>query len=572
MGVPGFFLWLLKNYKKERFILKKSLTKDKNILNDLNNIDYFLVDTNCMIHPVCFKVLAENPKIHDIDKLHRKMYKACIEYLEKIIMIADPKKGIYIAIDGVAPISKIKQQRSRRFKSVYDRDLYNNIRKKYDKEIPFYWTNSCITPGTKFMRELDCIMKEFLEKYSKKHKLKILYSSCYTPGEGEHKLLQYIYKYPEYKYVTYGLDADLIFLTLATGKDDIYLLREANQINRNKTGFDFVSLNIMKNAIFNSFNSVLIQNLEFSDENIELNKTNIINDFIFICYLMGNDFLPHLPSLDIYQNAIDVLIDKYIECYYELREYMIVDKNINTKFFKKLIEELYLIEEEVLVNNYSNKKKNRFRCDSNDPYDKEIAKIENLMFKIDDPVNLGLGQLNEFRERYYSYYFHVESDDIDAFADKMVEEYLIGLKWVTLYYFDSCPSWDYYYPYDYPPFITDIYNYVKNKENIFSDITFESSQALAPYEQLLCVLPKQSNFLLPKPLRKLMLNLNSSLAHLYPIKYNIDLIGKKKYWMGIPQLPPLEIDLVKKVIKKYYSKLSESDMEYNKVKDINIYN
>ena len=525
-----------------------------------------------MMHPVCFKILAENPKIKDINKLQRKMYQACLEYLEKIILIAAPKKGVYVAIDGVAPVAKIKQQRSRRFKSIYDRDLYNNIRKKHGKEIPFFWSNSCITPGTQFMREFDTILKEFLEKFSKKHKLEVIYSSCYTPSEGEHKLLQYIYKYPQYKYITYGLDADLIFLTLATGKDDIYLLREANQINKSKSGFDFVSLNIMKNAIYNSFTAVMKQNQEYSDENIEINKKNIINDFIFICYLMGNDFLPHLPSLDIYENAIDLLIDKYIECYYELREYLVVDKKINQTFFKKLIEELYLIEEEILVSNYSNKKKKKFRCDSDDPYDKEIAKIENLMFKIEDPVNLGLGQLNEFRERYYTYYFHLEPDEIDTFASKMVDEYLRGLKWVTLYYFDSCPSWDYYYPYDYPPFITDIYNNIKDKESVFGDITFKSSRSLSPYEQLLCVLPKQSNFLLPKQLRKLMLNLNSSLAHLYPTKYNIDLIGKKKYWMGIPQLPPLEIELVKKSIKKYYKKLSESDMEYNKVKDVYVYN
>jgi 5'-3' exonuclease len=574
MGVPGFFLWLTKNYKKERFVFNKhSLPKDSKMLEKVNNIDYFLIDTNCMLHPVCFKVLGENPNTTDINKLQKKMYTACMEYLETIIKIAEPKKGVYIAIDGVAPVAKIKQQRSRRFKSIHDRDLYNNIRKKHNKEIPFFWTNSCITPGTKFMRELNQIIIDWSKEYSKKNKLEIIYSSCYTPSEGEHKLLQYIYqnKEKDYKYMTYGLDADLIFLTLATGLEDIYLLRESNEINRKLSGFSIVSLSIMRNAIYNSFLTELDSNIEYSDENIVLDKESVIRDFIFICYLMGNDFLPHLPSLDIYENAIDTLIMKYMECHYELREYIINDNQINFSFFKMLIEELYLIEEETIVTAYSSKKKQRFSCKSSDPYDIEIARIENLMFKIKDPVELGKGQMSEFRERYYKHYFHVEPEEIDEFANNMVYEYMRGLKWVTLYYFDTCPSWNYYYSYDHPPFICDIYNYIKDKNDIFKDINFEMAQALYPYEQLLCVLPKESNFLLPKPLRKLMLNVNSSLTHLYPNKYNIDLINKKKYWMGIPELPPLEIDLIRNVIKKYYKKLSKEDLEYNNIKNIYLF-
>ena len=214
------------------------------------------------------------------------------------------------------------------------------------------------------------------------------------------------------------------------------------------------------------------------------------------------------------------------------------------------------------------KKKHKFSCKSSDPYDIEIARIENLMFKIKDPVELGKGQLTEFRERYYKYYFHVEPEEIDEFSEKMVYEYLRGLKWVTLYYFDTCPSWNYYYKYDHPPFMYDVYNYIKNKDDIFNNIKFDLGKALAPYEQLLCVLPKESNFLLPKPLRKLMLNVNSSLTHLYPNKYKIDLINKKKYWMGIPELPSLEIELIKSTIKKYYKKLSNEELEYNQIKNI----
>lgn len=565
MGVPGFFLWLIQNYKQEKFVFKKSsLKKEDDLYKQVNNIDYFLIDTNCMLHPECFKVLAENEKINDIDKLQRKMYKACIEYLEKIIEIADPKKGVYIAIDGVAPIAKIKQQRSRRFKSVYDRQLYSNIRKKHGKEEPFFWNNSAITPGTKFMRELDQLIRDWTTKFAKKRKLEILYSSCNTPSEGEHKLLQYIYKNKEknYSYLMYGLDADLIFLTLATGLNNIYLLREANQMNKKDKGFNYVSIEIMKNAIFGSCESILKEK-EFD---IEINKDNVINDFIFICYLMGNDFLPHLPSLDIYEGAIDLLLDTYIEVFTEHNEYLINRDNkpsINNKMFNDLIMELSLSETQILAENYGKKKK-IFRCRSDDPYEKELHKIENLQFNIKDTIQLGNGSYEEYRERYYKHHFNVDKEDIEDFAKQMVYHYMRGLKWVTLYYFDTCPSWEWYYPYDYPPFLTDIYKYKVN----FDDINFEIGNHLCPFEQLMCVLPKQSAYLLPKSLQKIMLNINSSVSHLYPTTFEIDLVNKKKFWMGHPKLPQLEIENIKVMFNKYKHKLSYIENDMNSVKNI----
>ena len=85
------------------------------------------------------------------------------------------------------------------------------------------------------MRQLNQIIIDWSKEFSKKYDMEIIYSSCYTPSEGEHKLLQYIYKNKEknYKYMTYGLVADLIFLTLLNRLEDIYLLR-VNQINKNK--------------------------------------------------------------------------------------------------------------------------------------------------------------------------------------------------------------------------------------------------------------------------------------------------------------------------------------------------
>jgi 5'-3' exonuclease len=156
MGVPGFFLWLMKNYKKTNFVFSKDkLNNDKEqnneLIEEINNIDTLLIDANCLIHPSCFKVLAENPDWDDINRLENKMMNSTIQYIEKIIEHVKPTISVFIAIDGVAPLAKIKQQRTRRFKSVSDKNVWDNIKKKYNKPIHKNWSNSAITPGTEFM-------------------------------------------------------------------------------------------------------------------------------------------------------------------------------------------------------------------------------------------------------------------------------------------------------------------------------------------------------------------------------------------------------------------------------------
>ena len=290
-----------------------------------------------------------------------------MEYIEKLINHVKPKKGVYIAIDGVAPAAKMKQQRSRRFKSVADRKLYDTIRKKHDKEIPLFWNNFAISPGTNFMKRLHNHINEWKLSYSKNKNIEVIYSSCEVPSEGEHKLLQFIRNNikdnKDFNYIMYGLDADLIFLTLSTGLKNTFLLREAQQFNKNatKNKLNMVSINIMRQSIFEKIKIAIEDTIEFEENepgllfNI-LNEDRIIDDFIFICYLMGNDFLPHLPSLDIYEGAVDYLIEKYsdnIISYYnknfEVR-YLIdrtKEDKINQQFFNELIDECGIDEEQI---------------------------------------------------------------------------------------------------------------------------------------------------------------------------------------------------------------------------------
>jgi len=550
MGVPGFFLWLMKKYDKQ-FIFD----------NMDHSCDYLLIDTNCLIHPMCFKVL-ENYNTTNILDLEEKMIRQVIEYIEYLIDHVKPIKGTYIAIDGVAPCAKMKQQRYRRYKSISDKVLWDKIKKKYNKPISnTIWNNSAISPGTEFMYKLHNYIISWMKK---ERKDKIIYSSYLTPSEGEHKLLQFIRdnsnnnKY--YNYVIYGLDADLIFLALTSDpKAKIHLLRESNEIIKSENIIlKYVDIQLMRDSVLYTISLYITDML--------LDKDKIIKDFIFICYLLGNDFLPHLYSVDIYDNGLDLLIEKYSETFIELfmttnnNSYLINDKEINMDFFKLFIFKLSLEEDNILKIKYTKNK--RYKHLPDDPFDKEMFKIDNLLFKINDPIQLGSDNHVEWRKRYYKYYF--DTDNPDEISKKIVLYYLSGLKWTTQYYFDKCPSWEWYYPFDTPPFLSDIYNFLVNINNI----KFELSKPLEPYSQLLIVLPPQLNYLLPTNLKKLMSNPNSSLAYLYPYEFEQDFLNKKKYWMGIPKLPSLDINDVRYYYLKYKNELSKEELERNNYLDV----
>jgi 5'-3' exoribonuclease 1 len=543
MGVPGFFLWLMKKYDKE-FIFDK--------IDD--NLDYLLIDTNCLIHPMCFKVLEKN---NNIIGLEEKMMKQVIEYIEYLIEHVKPGKATYIAIDGVAPCAKIKQQRYRRFKSISDKILFDKIKKKYNKPVSeTIWNNSAISPGTEFMYKLHC----YINNWIKERKDKIIYSSYLTPGEGEHKLLEFIKNNNDNdNYVIYGLDADLIFLAL-TSSSNIHLLRESNELTKTDSiSLKYVSINVMKESIYSTISNII-------DYDIILCKDNIIKDFIFMCYLLGNDFLPHIHSIDIYDNGLDLLIDKYSDTLLELFTsnnnyyYLLDNYNVNMDFFKVFILKLSLEEESCLKEKFIKNKKYRMLPD--DPFDKEMFKIDNLLFKIDDPIKLGSDNHIEWRKRYYKNYF--DTDNPDEISKKIVLHYLAGLKWTTFYYFDKqsgCPSWEWYYPFDNPPFLSDIYNYLVD----INTIKFDVAKPIEPFMQLLIVLPPQLNYLLPNNLRKLMSNPKSSLSYLYPYEFEQDFLNKKKYWMGTPKLPSLDINDVKYYYLKYKNELTKEELERNNI-------
>ena len=547
MGVPGFFSWLLKKYKSN--ILSQTIERPHSLY----------IDANCLFHPKCFEI-ANNQTITNNDNLELLMHENIINYIEVLINHVKPTKYTYIAVDGVAPVAKINQQRMRRYKSIYEEQIKNAIKETHNIKKDKCWTNAVITPGTEFMETLHVKLLE----YSKNSKHNIIYSSYHCHGEGEHKILQHIKnRSVDKRYVIYGLDADLIFLAMASNKPNIYLLRETNQIEKNNTTNDFVYFNVDK--------SINLYNKEIKDM-IDIPEFNNIKDFIFLCFLLGNDFMPNIPCLDINRHGLDILLKCYAKHYVKNGPLIDNDNKINNKYFCDILSELTIHEDEYYKYKLSNYiKKNQIYVNNslnsiNDAYKRDVYMLENLIhdennktFKlgnfvdVNDKVNF-LGR--NHKQRYYSHYMGNGYDLGD-----ICYRYLEGLVWINTYYFDKCESWQWQYCYHNVPYVSDLLYFIRKYNFDINSIMIKKSKHINIFEQLLSVIPPQRKYIIPKSLRKIMSM--DDLSHLFPNKFDIDIINKDKFWKCHAVLPLLNIKVIKEKVIENIDDINISELIRN---------
>ena len=153
-----------------------------------------------------------------------------------------------------------------------------------------------------------------------------------------------------------------------------------------------------------------------------------------------------------------------------------------------------------------------------------------------------------YADRYYSQKFGVDPSNIE-FRHKVARAYTEGLAWVLLYYFQGCPSWDWYYPYHYAPFAADFTD-LKSMT-----IAFNKGRTFRPYEQLMGVLPAASRQAIPKEFHHLMTDPESEIIDFYPEDFVVDLNGKKFAWQGVALLPFIDSERLLEAMAKVYKTL-----------------
>ena len=568
MGVPGFFSWLLKN--------KKKLKTNNLIINEIpEKIKYLMLDTNCLLHP-CVNNIIEKYKSGKLNikkneplrnQLEIYIWNKIEDYINDIIKKVNPEYLI-IAIDGVAPMGKILQQRQRRYKYLYDRkikltsinnDIIDCILQDNGIELPKIPISSIeLTPGTDYMERIHNNMEEYVKKLD--NKIKVIYSSYHEEGEGEHKILQYIKRKLTTKdsIVIYGLDADLLFLSLGIGYEhNLYIMRERQIFNNKEVDLDADI----------EYNYVEIKKLHKMIQHLEINT----NDFILICYLIGNDFLPNLLTTDVKKNGLDKICSAYENMISKLKlskldkfgnivshlinynESNINKFSINDDLLIELFRELLWTEKYI----WKNINRDRYlNPDVDSITEIELKKLEREEQKKEtlNKFVLGLTFNTDFIEKiefnsdieYYSYYLGINSLDIDKLIiKKMVNDYITGISWCINYYLDDCKSWSWGYNFLVAPLIKDIINFYPKKIEIEN-----LNRNLNPVEQLILAIPPDTyKYVIETDIIN-KLKHEKTIGYMFPESFDIDVNKEMIYWKCPVKIPIVEYSEYLHVIKK----------------------
>ncbi|KAK7466207.1 exonuclease II Exo2 [Stygiomarasmius scandens] len=355
MGIPKFFRWL-----SERYPLTSQLIEE----NKIPEFDNLYLDFNSIIHN------CSHP--NDADAHFRlseeQIFTSIFTYVDHLFGKIRPKKLFFMAIDGVAPRAKMNQQRSRRFRTAKEaREVREKAEAKGEKlpeEKAF--DSNCITPGTPFMARLSDQLKYFVNKKitedSNWRDITVILSGHDVPGEGEHKIMEYIRLArmqpdwdPDVRHCLYGLDADLIMLGLLSHDPHFCLLREEVKFGPSRKS---------KNASLESMNFYLLHlcllreylDLEFHSLADTLpfpySLERVIDDFILLAVFVGNDFLPHLPDLHIHEHGLERLFEVYKKALPIMKGYINDAGTINLERLQVILDQMAAWEQEVFEREY----------------------------------------------------------------------------------------------------------------------------------------------------------------------------------------------------------------------------
>lgn len=254
-----------------------------------------------------------------------------------------------------------------------------------DKPKGEHFDSNCITPGTPFMERLSRCLHYYIHDRLNNNPawkdIKVFLSDANVPGEGEHKIMDYIRRQrgqpdhdPNTQHVLCGADADLIMLGLATHEPNFTIIREEFLPNKPRpceicgslnhemakcegitaassadlpaalgaeVKFIFVRLCVLKEYLKRT---LAMPNLPFPYD-----FERVLDDWVFMCFFVGNDFLPHLPSLEIREGAVDRLIELYKKCVYKTCGYLTNSGEVNLERVQMILKDLGTVEDEIFA-------------------------------------------------------------------------------------------------------------------------------------------------------------------------------------------------------------------------------
>lgn len=339
----------------------------------------------------------------------------------------------------------------------------------------------------------------------------------------------------------------------------------------------------------------------------------VVDDFILLCFLVGNDFLPHLPFAEIAAGGLRTLMELYHDFLIEESSASWWDGattggpwlsyqcgTIHWEALRRFLgrwaaskdEEL----NETLVDIYSKKRRGRRSRFTSPPRPRPTAAATTTVLQPPSADDQGQGSeaisvsgteeagaegyltaydfanppqtVDEMLQQYYRRKLGIATDTAEGMAalNDLIVNYMEGLQWNLSYYYRGVVSWAWFYRYHYPPYVRSIVDYAPLIKNELK-ITFDMGRLFAPFEQLLAVLPSASAALVPKTYRHLLESSESPLKKYYPDQFEVDMEGVTVPWGGVALIPFIEEErlLAAMRLAEAQKKLTSPELERNKV-------
>ena len=508
MGIPSYYRKLIRSHKA---LVQKAHP---------GTIDWLWMDFNCLIYHT-LRRLEPYTKVNQA-AWETQFLKEIETYTKKVVAEVKPGKGVYIAVDGVVPMAKMRQQRLRRFKSSW---LSENGLAEGQVAGQERWDTNAITPGTAFMGGLRRMLEGLCKGRKGWH-----VSSSDEPGEGEHKVMAGIRGLKSggglENHAIYGLDADLIVLSLLTqntlksaGREaSLWLFRE--QVEEGA-------------MVRDAFGEEQFQWFSIDGLRDVLSEEGSVRDYCCAMSFLGNDFLPSSLGLKMREDGHDVLMD--LMGVLKAKGLSLVGEGdeIDAKGLAELLRLLTLREED-RIEGFVRRKVSQGKpfvgsgLPIGDP-NWALAQQEEACLLAGG--RLVKGWISIYRSRFLG----------GASVEDTCRVYTQGLHWIWNYYRGREVCYNWYYVWDQPPLWSELVAY----KGAWDLPVIVKGSDIQPVEQLCLVLPPASWHLIPSVKHR---GLMTKAPYLFPKSFHFESVGKRWFWECEAKIPIPSIREVKMLL------------------------
>jgi 5'-3' exonuclease len=289
MGIPSFYRHLCRRHPT--VIGKGSGPRP----------EWLCLDFNCAMYGVLRK-MGPVSSAPSLAVWETRLCEGIAAYMAEIATQVLPTRGLYVSCDGVVCAAKRRQQRLRRFKGPWIAAAEAAIRTGAGAAAGGAapgsgWDQNALTPGSAFMAQLGGALVDAGRQVAKAHGITVEVSTTAEPGEGEHKLLRRMRDVRPASCTIYGLDADLILLSMLLGSETgahVRLFREAQEF---ESGHGQDGAGGWRNLDVRELTGIMVGS-----------SGARVRDYVAAMTLLGNDFLPRSLTHTVRDNGIPDLL------------------------------------------------------------------------------------------------------------------------------------------------------------------------------------------------------------------------------------------------------------------------